>query len=137
MPGFFEKRYESRGMGLFAAAMIFIFLVPYSASVYQGLGFLFEAALGIDFFWCIVGIALLAGLYLFAGGYRATALSDFIQGCVMLVGIVFMVVFVVRGAAYDPETGTRGGLLTALERWDSWASKGSIPCSGRRTKRAV
>lgn len=116
MPGFFEKRYESRGMGLFAAAMIFIFLVPYSASVYQGLGFLFEAALGIDFFWCIVGIALLAGLYLFAGGYRATALSDFIQGCVMLVGIVFMVVFVVRGAAYDPETGTRGGLLTALER---------------------
>ncbi len=116
MPGFFEKRYDSRGMGLVSAVLIFVFLVPYSASVYQGMGYLFEAALGIDFFWCIVGIALLAGIYLFAGGYRATLLSDFIQGCIMLVGIVLMVVFVVRGAAFDPETGTGGGLTEALAR---------------------
>lgn len=116
MPGFFEKRYNSRGMGFLSAVLIFVFLVPYSASVYQGLGYLFEAALGIDFFWCIVGIAMLAGLYLFAGGYKATLLSDFIQGCIMLVGIVLMVIFIVRGAAFDPETGARGGLLTALER---------------------
>lgn len=124
MPGFFEKRYDTRPMGLFAAVLIFVFLVPYSASVYQGLGYLFEAALGIDFFWCIVGISLLAGLYLFAGGYRATSISDFIQGCIMLVGIVFMVVFVVRGGAYDPATGTRGGLTEALARMGQVGGEG-------------
>lgn len=124
MPGFFEKRYGSRNMGLFSALLIFVFLVPYSASVYQGLGYLFEAALGVNFFWCIVGISLLAGLYLFAGGYRATAISDFIQGLIMLVGIVLLVVFVVRGAAVDPETGVGGGIAEALSRMGKVGGEG-------------
>jgi SSS family solute:Na+ symporter/sodium/proline symporter len=116
MPSFFEKRYDAKGMRLVSALLIFIFLVPYSASVYQGLGYLIESALGINFFWCVVGISLLAGAYLFAGGYRATAISDFIQGCIMLVGIVLLVTFVVRGGAFDPVTGEGGGLIKALER---------------------
>ncbi len=124
MPGFFEKRYECRYISLFSAVLIFVFLVPYSASVYQGMGYLFEAALGIDFFWCIVGIALLAGIYLFAGGYRATLLSDFIQGCIMIVGIVFLIIFIVRGAAYDPVTGTHGGLVEALARMGQIGGEG-------------
>ncbi|MDL2319250.1 sodium:solute symporter [Eubacteriales bacterium OttesenSCG-928-A19] len=136
MPGFFEKRYNAKGMGLFSAVLIFVFLVPYSASVYQGLGYLFEAALGVNFFWCIVGISLLAGLYLFAGGYRATAISDFIQGCVMIVGIVLMVIFVVRGGAYDPETGTRGGLVQALARMGQIGGEGFNTLLGPKGKGA-
>lgn len=116
MPGYFAKRYQAKNMGLFSAILIFVFLVPYSASVYQGMGYLFEAALGVNFFWCIVGISLLAGFYLFAGGYRATAISDFIQGIIMLVGISFLIVYVVRGAAFDPLTGKQGGLVEALAR---------------------
>lgn len=119
MPGFFRARYASNGMGLVSAAIIFIFLVPYSASVYQGLGYLFEAAFGFDFLYCILGIALLAALYLFAGGYRATAICDFIQGCVMLVGITLMVIFVVRGAA-----GGDGGLSRALVRMGEIGGEG-------------
>ncbi len=124
MPGFFEKRYGSRNMGLLSAVLIFIFLVPYSSSVYQGLGYLFEAALGLDFFWCIVGISLLAGLYLFAGGFKATVLSDFIQGCIMLVGIVFLVIYVVRGGSYNEATGTYGGLTQALEKMGQIGGEG-------------
>lgn len=130
MPGFFEKRYNAKNMRLLSAVLIFVFLVPYSASVYQGLGYLFEAALGINFFWCMLGISLLAALYLFLGGYRATALSDFIQGCVMLVGIVLMVIFVVRGAAYDPDTGTRGGLVQALARMGQIGGEGFNTLTG-------
>ncbi|MCL1964743.1 MAG: sodium:solute symporter [Firmicutes bacterium] len=124
MPGFFEKRYGSRNMGLLSAILIFVFLVPYSASVYQGMAYLFEAALGINFFWCMLGIAMLAALYLFLGGYRATLLSDFIQGCIMLVGIILLVTFVVRGASLNPDTGAYEGLPGALARMGQIGGEG-------------
>ncbi len=134
MPGFFQKRYGCRNLGLFSAVLIFVFLVPYSASVYKGLAYLFEAALGLPFFWCILGIAMLAGVYLFAGGYKATLLSDFIQGCVMIVGIVLLVFFVVRGAAVDPATGARGGLVDALAKMGQIGGEGFNTILGPKGK---
>lgn len=98
IPGFFEKRYQAKWMKLAAAAIIFIFLLPYSASVYKGLGTMFRMALGIDYTWCVIGIALLAALYLFAGGYKATAITDFIQGTIMIVGVVLIIGYIIRGA---------------------------------------
>ena len=91
MPEFFEKRYESKYIKLFAALTIFIFLLPYSASVYQGMGYIFEAALGIDATWCILILAGLTAIYLFLGGYFATSITDFIQGIIMIVGIIVTV----------------------------------------------
>jgi len=98
MPGFFEKRYQSKTLKILASLIIFVFLIPYSASVYKGLGNMFTKAFGFDYTWCIIGIAMLASVYLFAGGYKATAITDFIQGLIMLFGIVAIVVYVVRGA---------------------------------------
>lgn len=95
MPEFFEKRYEDRRIKMLSAIVIFVFLIPYSASVYQGLGYLFEIVFGIPFAWCIVIMAALTGLYLSFGGYLATALTDFVQGFIMLIGIVVMVVMIV------------------------------------------
>ncbi len=86
MPEFFEKRFGDKKLKLFSAIIIFVFLVPYSASVYQGLGYLFEMIFGIDFIWCIFIMAALTALYLVFGGYFATALSDFVQGIIMLIG---------------------------------------------------
>lgn len=134
MPGFFEKRYQSRNMGLFSAVMIFVFLVPYSASVFTGMGYLFEAALGLPFFWCIMGISMLAAIYLFAGGYRATLLSDFIQGCIMIGGIILLVFFVVRGASFNPETGVYSGLTNALARMGEIGGDGFNKLFGQQGK---
>lgn len=106
IPGFFEKRYNARWMKLAASVIIFIFLIPYSASVYKGLGTMFRMALGIDYTWCVIGIAALAALYLFAGGYKATAITDFIQGIIMIVGVVLIIGYIIGGA---------GGLATGLE----------------------
>lgn len=93
MPDFFEKRYDSKALKLATAIIIFVFLVPYSASVYNGLGSLFKIVFGIEKTWIImVGLAVLTALYLVFGGYFATALTDFIQGIIMLVGIIAMVV---------------------------------------------
>ena len=97
MPEFFEKRYESKYIKLFAALVVFIFLLPYSASVYQGMGYIFEAALGIDAKWCVLILAGLTAIYLFLGGYFATTITDFIQGLIMIVGII-VTVFVLLGS---------------------------------------
>ena len=47
MPEFFEMRYDSKFLKIAVALVIFVFLVPYSASVYQGLGYLFESTFGL------------------------------------------------------------------------------------------
>ena len=92
MPEFFEKRYGSKRIKFLAAIVIFVFLVPYSASVYNGLSSLFEMVFGIPGWVIMIILAVLTALYLFFGGYFATAVSDFVQGIIMLVGVVLMVI---------------------------------------------
>ena len=91
MPDFFEKRYESPTLKLVSAIVIFLFLIPYSASVYNGLSSLFEIVFDIPGWIVMVALAALTAVYLFFGGYFASALSDFIQGIIMLGGVVLMV----------------------------------------------
>jgi SSS family transporter len=91
MPEFFEKRYGSKKLKFVTAIIIFIFLIPYSASVYNGLSALFETVFGIEGWIVMIALALLTALYLFFGGYFATALSDFIQGIIMIIGVALMV----------------------------------------------
>ncbi len=91
MPEFFGKRYGSNALRIASAAIIFIFLIPYTASVYNGLGRLFEMAFGIPYEACVVVMSIVTCLYVVVGGYMATVTNDFIQGCVMLVGIVAVV----------------------------------------------
>lgn len=92
MPEFFEKRYGSKSLKLVSSIIIFVFLIPYSASVYNGLSSLFEIVFGIKGWIIMLILAGLTALYLCFGGYFATALSDFIQGIVMLVGVIVMVI---------------------------------------------
>lgn len=98
MPSFFEKRYQSKTLKVLASLIIFIFLLPYSASVYKGLGRMFQMAMGFDYTWCVIGIAVLSSIYLFLGGYKATAITDFIQGIIMLGGIAVVIIYVLKGA---------------------------------------
>lgn len=92
MPDFFEKRYESEWLKIVSAIIVFVFLIPYSASVYSGLSSLFEFVFGIEGWIVMIALAVLTAVYLFFGGYFATALSDFIQGIIMLVGVTVMVI---------------------------------------------
>ncbi|MBQ8080856.1 MAG: sodium:solute symporter, partial [Clostridia bacterium] len=96
MPEFFGKRFESKGLKIGASAIIFIFLIPYTASLYNGLSRLFAMAFNIDYTVCIIIMAVLTGIYVIAGGYMATAINDFIQGLIMIVGIVAVIVAVLN-----------------------------------------
>ncbi len=106
MPDFFAKRYHAPSFRILASVIIFVFLVPYSASVYKGLSGLFSMAFGIDFTYCMIGIAILTGVYVILGGYLAAALNDLIQGIIMLIGIVAVVGSILN---------VNGGLIKSLE----------------------
>lgn len=97
MPDFFGKRFFSDPLKVAASMIVFIFLIPYTASLYNGLSRLFSMAFNIDYVWCVLGMAILTGIYVLVGGYMATAVNDFIQGMIMLVGIVAVIVSVLNG----------------------------------------
>ena len=106
MPQFFESRFNSKSLKLASSAIIFIFLIPYTASLYNGLSRLFGMAFDIDYSVCVIIMAIFTAIYVIAGGYMATAINDFIQGIIMLIGIVAVVVAVLN---------TKGGFMASLE----------------------
>ena len=107
MPEFFGKRFDSRALKIGASVIVFVFLVPYTASLYNGLSRLFGMAFNIDYSVCVIAMAALTGVYVIAGGYMATAINDFIQGLVMLGGIVAVIAAVLSG---------HGGFMASLEK---------------------
>ena len=116
MPDYFEKRYNAKGMKIFAAVIIFVFLVPYSAAVYKGLGSLFSAVFPEVETWVwMLGIAVLTALYLVAGGYIATSYTDLIQGVIMIVGVVLLVIAVL---SHERVEGLKG-LVENLRNFQS------------------
>ncbi len=96
MPEFFGKRFNSRSLKIGASIIIFIFLIPYTASLYNGLSRMFAMAFDIPYEVCIIVMAGLTAVYVIAGGYMATAINDFIQGIIMLVGIVAIIASTLR-----------------------------------------
>lgn len=97
MPDYFGKRYDSNAIKIAASAIAFIFLIPYTASVYNGLSRLFGMAFDIPYSVCVITMAVLTGVYVVLGGYMATAINDFIQGIIMLFGIVAVLAAVLNG----------------------------------------
>ena len=97
MPDFFGKRFQSKSLQLTGSVIAFIFLVPYTASIYNGLSRLFGMAFDIPYSVCLIVMAVLTGVYVIVGGYMATALNDFIQGIIMLFGICAVILAVLNG----------------------------------------
>ncbi len=106
MPEFFGRRFDSKPLKIVASAIIFIFLVPYTASLYNGLSRLFAMAFSIDYSVCILLMSVLTAIYVICGGYLATAINDFIQGVIMLVGLVAVIWAVIA---------SKGGFMAAVD----------------------
>jgi SSS family transporter len=137
MPEFFKARYLDDRLKLVSAVIIFVFLIPYSASVYQGVGQIFEMVFGLDFWICIVLMAAITALYVFVGGYFATALTDFVQGFIMLAGVTAMIVIafvhlngegISFGEVFSRLTEENHGFFPQF--YDAAASKGLLGSPG-------
>ncbi len=107
MPDYFGKRYHSKSLRIVASLISFIFLIPYTASVYNGLSRLFGMAFDIPYVVCVIAMAALTCVYVLLGGYMATAINDFIQGIIMLGGITAVVLAVLNG---------QGGFIEAIRK---------------------
>ena len=107
MPDFFGTRFADQGLRVVASVIAFVFLIPYTAGVYKGISTLFEMGFGIPYEYCVVIMAILTAVYVILGGYKATAMNDFIQGVIMLFGIVAVIVAVLN---------VQGGLFSAVEK---------------------
>lgn len=105
MPDFFGTRFNSQNLRVVASVIAFVFLIPYTAGVYKGISTLFEMGFGIPYEYCVVFMAAFTAVYVILGGYKATAINDFIQGIIMLFGIVVVIMAVLN---------TQGGLCSAV-----------------------
>ena len=113
MPDFFGTRYHSEWLRVVASIIVFVFLIPYTAGVYKGISTLFEMGFGIPYEYCVVIMALLTAFYVILGGYKATAMNDFVQGVIMLFGIIVVIAAVLS---------SQGGFSTAVEKMASLPS---------------
>jgi SSS family solute:Na+ symporter len=105
MPEFLQERYGAKHLKPVAASVIFFFLLPYSASVFKGLGHLFEAVFGIPYDIALLTMIAFTGIYLILGGYFAIAITDFIQGIIMFAGAAMMILVI---------SGKGGGLVEMI-----------------------
>ena len=124
MPEFFGVRFDSNMLKVVASVIVFIFLIPYTASLYNGLSRLFGMAFHLDYTVCIVVMAVLTGVYVIAGGYMATAINDFIQGIIMVIGIIAVIAAVLQ---------TNGGLSGAVEALSQVSDEGAGIAAGEFT----
>ena len=121
MPDFFGTRFSDQGLRVAASIIAFVFLIPYTAGVYKGISTLFEMGFGIPYEYCVVIMAILTAVYVILGGYKATAMNDFIQGIIMLFGIVAIIVAVLN---------VQGGFSTAIEKMAALPSDADATVNG-------
>ena len=122
MPDFFGTRYSSQGLRVAASIIAFVFLIPYTAGVYKGISTLFEMGFGIPYQYCVIIMAILTAVYVILGGYEATALNDFVQGIIMLFGIVVVIAAVLN---------TQGGLASAVSKLAALPADGNPAENGK------
>ena len=121
MPDFFGTRFADQGLRVAASIIAFVFLIPYTAGVYKGISTLFEMGFGIPYEYCVVIMAILTAIYVILGGYKATAMNDFIQGIIMLFGIVAIIVAVLNA---------QGGFANAVDKLASLPSDADPAVNG-------
>ncbi len=143
MPDFFGTRFDDERLRVAASIIAFVFLIPYTAGVYMGISKLFEMGFGIPYQYCAMTMAALTAVYVILGGYKATAINDFIQGIIMLAGITTVIAVVIHGqgglpaavakmaqatpTVHDIEDG--GGLFNSFQAGDFAALFGPAPLS--------
>ena len=119
MPDFFGTRFSNQGLRVTASVIAFVFLIPYTAGVYKGISTLFEMGFGIPYEYCVVIMAVLTAVYVILGGYKATAMNDFIQGLIMLFGIIAVIAAVLA---------SQGGLTAAIDKLATIPADNPVGC---------
>lgn len=132
IPEFFSKRYhdEKNLLNFFAAIMIIIFFIPYTASGFAACGKLFSTLFGVDYFWAMIISATVIVGYTALGGFLAASTTDLIQSIIMSIALVIILGYgtYLAGGLDSVVTNAKSmpGYLSFLNTYDV-ANKASSP----------
>jgi solute:Na+ symporter, SSS family len=92
LPDYFENRFadKTRVLRIVSSLVIVVFFTLYTSSGVVGGGKLFESSFGLSY---ELGLYVTAGVvvaYTLFGGFMAVSITDFVQGCIMLVSLVLV-----------------------------------------------
>ncbi len=98
LPDFFENRFHdnSRLLRVVSSVVIVIFFTLYTSSGIVAGGKLFESSFGLSY---ELGLYITAGVvvaYTLFGGFLAVSLTDFVQGCIMVIALVLVPIVVIN-----------------------------------------
>jgi len=121
LPTYFENRFhdKKRVLLFISSVTIVIFFLVYTASALAAGGKLFTSVFGVDYrFALTIGAAVIL-LYTFLGGFLAVCTTDFVQGTLMLVGLLVVPIVayaMVQGNVSDTlaASGVAGGAKAYL-----------------------
>ncbi len=90
LPEYFENRFrdKKRILLLISSVVIVVFFLVYTASALAAGGQLFHSVFGLDYHIALAIGALVILAYTFMGGFMAVCTTDFIQGTLMLIGLL-------------------------------------------------
>ncbi|OLS37006.1 sodium/panthothenate symporter [Alkalihalophilus pseudofirmus] len=89
---FLRKRYRSKGVAIFSAISIIIFLFSAMTAQWVGGARLIESLTGLNYTSALFIFAVAVLVYVVIGGFRAVALTDTIQGVVMVGGTLIILI---------------------------------------------
>lgn len=108
MPEFLEYRYNAAARTIMAVATLFIYMLLLGSVTYSGALTINTMAdkMGytVPIFWASVVIGAIAMIYVAAGGLKACAWADLIQGSALIIGggVILVFAFQKLGAAAEP-----------------------------------
>ncbi|MDQ0428345.1 sodium/pantothenate symporter [Planomicrobium stackebrandtii] len=95
MIDFLKSRYDSSAVVLLSAFSIIIFLFSAMAAQWIGGARLVESLTGLSYNSALFLFAVSVLVYVTIGGFRAVALTDAVQGAVMLIGTLILLIAVI------------------------------------------
>ncbi len=134
LPEFFENRFHDRKKIILtiSSVVIVIFFLVYTASALASGGKLFNAVFGIDYHVALAIGAVVILVYTFLGGFLAVCTTDFVQGLLMLVGLM-----VVPVCAYSFIDGSFEAQVTASGITGSYSDYMSLFSNGGKPYRFI
>ena len=89
---FLKDRYQSNAIVFISALSIIIFLFSSMTAQWVGGARLIESLTGLNYIPSLFIFAVSVSVYVIIGGFRAVALTDTVQGMIMLIGTMILLV---------------------------------------------
>ncbi|WP_199677376.1 sodium/pantothenate symporter [Lysinibacillus yapensis] len=99
---FLKKRYNSNAIIVLSAISIIVFLFASMTAQWVGGARLIESLTGMNYTTSLLIFAVTVLVYVIIGGFRAVALTDALQGSIMIIGTVILLIgTIIAGGGID------------------------------------